>query len=583
VSPGRGGFRRRVEATRRVWRPGKAHLAMLPEWSDPRLRRPRIPGGFMDLPFAGSELPRERVIFRGWALFPSGPPTKVELWLGDVPLGPARLGGERRDLLRATGMLSAMVSQFEHVVNFGPWSGPLRDLTLRVVATGPEGERFELEQVTLHVAREAGAPGARRRHVRRAGRTRELDLPLERERADPASRSPRVLVFTHQLDLGGAQLYLLDLLRGMREMEGFDFTVVSPMDGLLREELERLGIPVHISTPMPLHDPGAYASRVDELAGLAARGQFDVVLLNTALAFAGADVAGRLGVPAVWSIHESYDPDTLWWMFGSSLHPEVRARAEAAVSRAAAGIFEADATRRLYEPYIGANRCVTLPYGLDLGPLRRERERFDRPAERSARHVPEDARVVLCVGTIEPRKAQVPLVQAFGLVADRHPDAELVFVGARDDEHTHLLERYVSACAPRGRVRVLPVQPDVWPWYGLSDLMVCASDVESLPRSVLEAMAWETPVLATEVFGLPDVVEPGRTGWLCVPRDVRAMADALDVALGASAAELRRMGTEARELVESRHSLVRYASAVAELLSDVAARERPAVADARAE
>jgi glycosyltransferase involved in cell wall biosynthesis len=110
---------------------------------------------------------------------------------------------------------------------------------------------------------------------------------------------------------------------------------------------------------------------------------------------------------------------------------------------------------------------------------------------------------------------------------------------------------------------------------------VCASDVESLPRSVLEAMAWETPVLATAVFGLPELIEHGETGWLCPPRDVRAMADALDVALAASAEDLRRMGTAGRELVESRHSLGRYASAVAGLLSDVAARRSPAVVEAR--
>ena len=51
----------------------------------------------------------------------------------------------------------------------------------------------------------------------------------------------------------------------------------------------------------------------------------------------------------------------------------------------------------------------------------------------------------------------------------------------------------------------------------MSDLLVCASDVESLPRTVLEAMAWELPVLATAVYGLPELIEDGETGWLCRP------------------------------------------------------------------
>jgi glycosyltransferase involved in cell wall biosynthesis len=117
----------------------------------------------------------------------------------------------------------------------------------------------------------------------------------------------------------------------------------------------------------------------------------------------------------------------------------------------------------------------------------------------------------------------------------------------------------------------------------LADLMVCASDVESLPRSVLEAMAWETPVVATAVFGLPELIEHDRTGWLCAPRDVRALADALDRALGTPDAELREMGRAARERVEGRHELGRYASICARLLTEAAAGERVAVADARGE
>jgi glycosyltransferase involved in cell wall biosynthesis len=174
-------------------------------------------------------------------------------------------------------------------------------------------------------------------------------------------------------------------------------------------------------------------------------------------------------------------------------------------------------------------------------------------------------------------------VQAFGLVAASHPEAQLVLIGGRDDRHTRLVEEYVKTCAPEGRVELLPVLGDVWPWYGLADLMVCASDVESLPRSVLEAMAWETPVLATKVFGLPELLQHGETGWLCEPRDVRALADLLDRALSASDADLRKMGRAARELVERRHAPGRYASAVTRLLEDVAAGGRSDAAGAGAD
>src|SRR5947199_10161252 len=110
--------------------------------------------------------------------------------------------------------------------------------------------------------------------------------------------------------------------------------------------------------------------------------------------------------------------------------PEVRDRAAKSLAQTAAAVFEADATRRLYEEEIGPERCLALPYGVDFAALDASRERFDIAAARRKRRVPDGAQVVLCVGTIEPRKAQVPLVQAFGLIADRHPRARLVFIGA---------------------------------------------------------------------------------------------------------------------------------------------------------
>jgi D-inositol-3-phosphate glycosyltransferase len=177
--------------------------------------------------------------------------------------------------------------------------------------------------------------------------------------------------------------------------------------------------------------------------------------------------------------------------------------------------------------------------------------------------------VLLCIGTIEPRKAQIPLAQAFDLIAERHPRAELVFVGGRDDYESDALKSYIESSAASERIKLIPITPDVQEWYGLSDFLVCASDVESLPRTVLEAMAWETPVLATEVFGLPELIEDGVTGWLCEPRDTIKLAAALDRVLTIGAKERRQVGAASRALVERRHSLSAYTDQVASLLDQV--------------
>jgi glycosyltransferase involved in cell wall biosynthesis len=512
-------------------------------------------------------LPRDLVPMRGWALFPDGPPAHVELWLGDRSLGPARLGGYRPDVDAEYGT-GGVISQYELVADLRGWDGPLDGAEVRAVATGVGGQRVASRPARVHAAPARPAPApqpqARRPTLARTGRPR-------------GDGSVRVLVFTHNLDLGGAQTYLLELLRGLRDVGGLQCTLVSPCDGVLRRPTEELGVDVHVTSPFPMDDGVAFDGRVDELAAWAAPGRFDVVVVNTALAYPGGAVAERLGIPAVWAIHESYDPGALWSLYGDALSPDVRARADAALARAAAGIFEAEATRDQYAAHLGGP-ALALPYGLDLASIDAARATVDPDAARHRCGIAPGERVVLCLGTVEPRKAQAPLAQAFGLVAGRHRDARLAIVGGRDDEPTRCLREYTERYLPDGRVDVHPLALDVASWFAVADLLVCASDVESLPRTVLEAMGWEVPVLATAIFGLPELIDHGTTGWLCPPRDVGALASALDDALSLPAAERARVGAAGRELVERRHALAPYARTCARLLADVAAGEAPTVA-----
>jgi len=549
----------RLRATRRVW-----SFGVTPNM--PMLLPGPLPGGThgkIDDPLRGAEPYRGTLYVRGWALFPSGPPAQLDLWLGEHSLGRARIGLPRPDIESRTGDPLAGVCGFDMTADLSKLDLDTGEAMLRALATSPHGEQHELPTVPIEIP----ASGEEN--------DRGDDLP------PPPARTPRpsesggrpVLICTHQLNLGGAQLYLMDLLRALVEEGAVAPTVVSALDGALREDLEELGIPVHISSLVPLDDLSSHIGRVEELAAWAEGRGFEAAFVNTATAFAfpGAEAAAELGIPAVWAIHESFPPTVLW----SNLEPEIRQRAETALADAALAIFEADATRRLFEPPVREGRGVALPYGLDFAPIEAARAGFDRAAARREAGIPEDAEVVLCVGTIEPRKAQLQLAQAFGSIAEAHPKARLVFVGARDDLDSEALADFVEAIDLGDRIELIPVTPDVHPWYQLADLLVCASDIESLPRTVLEAMAFETPVLATRVFGLPELIEDGETGWLCEPRDIKALAAGLDRALNSSPEERRRLGGAAREIVLRRHDLPTYGREVSKLLERVAAGEAP--------
>jgi D-inositol-3-phosphate glycosyltransferase len=555
------GLRWRLRATRALWRRGasldgvQAYLDQDPVLAEIG-RKHLEPVTQLDKPAAGAWIEGGAISVAGWLFFPDAATARIEVFLGGRSLGPARIGAPRMDVARIWDDPHAAAAGFELDADLGEWDGGEGEHDLLVVATSVSGERHEMEPVQVRVGTPPEKPG-------------RLPPPAARTGAPASAPRPHLLVVTHQLTLGGAQLYLLDLLRELVRTGTATFTMVSSVDGPLRAEVEALGVPVHITSLAPYDDTSSHIGRVEELVAWSGGRGFDAALLNTATAWTvtGAEAAAELGIPVVWAIHESFPPSVLLANFS----PWVRKRTERALASAAALVFEAEATKRLYEPVAGAERCVMHPYGLDLEPIDAHRAQFDGAAARRQAGIPAEAELIVCVGTVEPRKAQVMLAQAFDLIAARHPGAWVAFVGGREDPNTEALSRYIEASPQGGRMRVIPITPEVEAWYGMADVLVCASDIESTPRTVLEAMAWETPVLGTRVFGLPELIADGETGWLCEPRDLPALAAALDRVLSLPAEERRRVGAAGRPLVEERHSLERYGREVGTLLEQAVA------------
>ncbi|MFC5971146.1 glycosyltransferase family 4 protein [Halomarina salina] len=86
--------------------------------------------------------------------------------------------------------------------------------------------------------------------------------------------------------------------------------------------------------------------------------------------------------------------------------------------------------------------------------------------------------------------------------------------------------------------------------YRAVDAFVLPSHTEGLPRVVLEAQATETPVVATRVGGVPEIVDDGETGLLCSPRSPAELAAAID-RLATDDEERRRLGSAGRQAVEA--------------------------------
>ncbi len=104
--------------------------------------------------------------------------------------------------------------------------------------------------------------------------------------------------------------------------------------------------------------------------------------------------------------------------------------------------------------------------------------------------------------------------------------------------------------------------------YSACDLFVCPSRIDNLPNTILESMACGTPVVASSVGGIPDIVRAEETGWLYAPNSVQACAQGLDEALQKRAA-WPAYGARCRNVVEGQFSLGRQASRYKALYSEL--------------
>ena len=101
-----------------------------------------------------------------------------------------------------------------------------------------------------------------------------------------------------------------------------------------------------------------------------------------------------------------------------------------------------------------------------------------------------------------------------------------MIVGTIEGLYLQMLKEKISQ-HNLGSVMLVAETRDIYDYYGLSDLFVCASFEESFPMVVLLAMAFELPIVSTDVFGIPEIVSDGHEALLVPPGDPLSLANAL--------------------------------------------------------
>ena len=177
---------------------------------------------------------------------------------------------------------------------------------------------------------------------------------------------------------------------------------------------------------------------------------------------------------------------------------------------------------------------------------------FERPVQ-----APSPSSRLVCVGRLDARKGQIVLVSAVRRLRDAgiHCETVLVGDGYGDKAMRYCVEDAVRRAGLQREVTITGWLPGdrVKAEIEAARALVLPSFSENMPVVIMEALALGRPVISTYVAGIPELIQPRKTGWLVPAGDEIALAEAMREALAAPLEQLAAMGDAGRLHVINQH------------------------------
>ena len=175
----------------------------------------------------------------------------------------------------------------------------------------------------------------------------------------------------------------------------------------------------------------------------------------------------------------------------------------------------------------------------------------------------EGKRVVSIAANLRPVKNVALFIDAAARVAKQFDDVVFAIMGHGVLQEE--LEQQAARCRIADRTLFLGSVPHVGPYVARSDVACLSSHSEGFSNSVVEYMACSTPVVVTEVGGLPEAIEQGKTGFAVPAGDAEAFANRIEEILRMDDSSRKAMGAAGRRRVEERFTMCGHLDAHASL------------------
>ena len=330
-------------------------------------------------------------------------------------------------------------------------------------------------------------------------------------------------------DIGGAKTHVLSLLAGLNKTQ--DVHLVCFAEGKFSAEARQLKIP---TTVISGRNPYAVRKR---LIAMIRHGEFEVIHCHGARAnMMGALLRKKLEVPVVSTVHSDYRLDYLGRPLGRLTYGNIN---KLALRRLSFWIGVSEPMAELlisrgFDP----QRMFTIYNGLDFTPgtARCAREEYLR---RLGISVNEATTVFGIAARINPVKDMPTLVRAFAAAVKTCPDIRLLIAG--DGEQEAEVKSLAASLCPEGTVAFTGWIEDADSFYNALDVNMLTSISETFPYALTEGARWHCATIASNVGGVPKLIDDGINGFLFQPRDVQ-MLEKLILYMAQNPERRRQMG-----------------------------------------
>lgn len=358
-----------------------------------------------------------------------------------------------------------------------------------------------------------------------------------------ANRAWRIVHSESSLGWGGQEQRILAELAGFRR-RGCTVTLLAPRQSQIYQAAGQAGIPVRSLSAGKIRFPLS----ILQTALWLRRERIDIVNPHSSRDGWLIGLAGRsAGVPLIIRTRHFDVPIRQRW-----LSYQVYARLCDHILTTSPRV-----TTHLQELFkLPADRVSTVPTGVNVTVYSPDGAKARLPAAPDAPSAP----LIGLIGVIRQAKGHLVLLEAARLLRDSGLRAHYIFVG--DGPSIAPVERKVKELNLSDCVTFTGFRNDIPEILRALDLLVIPSLHEGIPQVGLQALAAKTPVIGSDVGGIPAIIRPGETGRLFPAGNAAALAQAIRETL-ANPELTRALAERGRKLVESEHSVEVMLDAIA--------------------